>query len=146
MKNEVSNPWDSETSGRDTASTSCLPSIEEDRIPRSAYRSGLGLLALAAVDNRAVPEHRDLILGHCWDVAGLGASTDRSFSVLYFGRCGRLFSPWFGIECPASVFQLRMATSSFIERRNGKQIFLENTFRNHDWFGIADDRDQVVSI
>jgi hypothetical protein len=103
-------------------------------------------IAGGAVDIRAVPEHRDLILGHCWDVAGLGASTDRSFSVLYFGRCGRLFSPWFGIECPASVFQLRMATSSFIERRNGKQIFLENTFRNHDWFGIADDRDQVVSI
>lgn len=54
-KYEVSNPWDRETRGGDTASVSSVPSIEEDRVPRSAYRWGLGLLALAALGQLFIP-------------------------------------------------------------------------------------------
>ncbi len=68
MKNEVSNPWDSETSGGDVALMSCLPSIEEDRIPRSTYRSGLGLLALAALGQLFIP----LLLNYVGDSLSLG--------------------------------------------------------------------------
>ncbi|MBM3966346.1 MAG: hypothetical protein FJ308_14970, partial [Planctomycetes bacterium] len=56
----MSNPWDSEKRSDDAASVSSLlsieeESIEEDRIPRWAYRWGLGLLALATLGHLFIP-------------------------------------------------------------------------------------------